>query len=80
MNTGEKFYPGQSLDRMESLKAYTINNAYSSFQEDDLGSITPGKYADLVILSTDILSVPEAEIPTARVDVTILAGEVAYRR
>lgn len=80
MNTGEKFYPDEALTRMESLRAYTINNAYAAFQEDVLGSITPGKYADLVILSKDILSVPEAEIPTAEVDVTILAGEVAYRR
>ncbi|MEQ9570320.1 MAG: amidohydrolase, partial [Longimicrobiales bacterium] len=80
MNTGEKFYPDEALTRMESLRAYTINNAYAAFQEDDLGSITPGKYADLVILSQDILSVPEAEIPSTRVDVTILAGEVAYRR
>ncbi len=80
MNTGEKFYADQALNRMESLRAYTLNNAYAAFQEDDLGSITPGKYADLVILSRDILSVPEAEIPGTEVDVTILAGNVAYRR
>lgn len=79
-NTGERFHPEQSLDRMESLKAYTINNAIASFQEDDLGSITPGKYADLVILSDDILTIDEADIPDARVDLTILAGEVVYRR
>lgn len=78
--TGEKFHPEQALDRMESLKAYTINNARASFQEDDLGSITPGKYADLVILSHDILTIDEAEIPSTRVEVTILGGEVAYRR
>lgn len=79
-NTGQKFHPEQALDRMESLKAYTINNAIASFQEDDLGSITPGKYADLVILSKDILAIDEAEIPSAEVDVTILGGRVAYRR
>ncbi len=79
-NTGERFYPGEALTRMESLKAYTLNAAYSAFQEDVLGSITPGKYADLVILSKDILTIPEDEIPTAEVDVTILGGSVAYRR
>lgn len=78
--TGDRFYPDEALNRMESLRAYTINNAYAAFQEDVLGSITPGKYADLVILSKDILTVPEDEIPTAEVDLTVLAGEVVYRR
>ncbi|MBT8338229.1 MAG: amidohydrolase [Gemmatimonadetes bacterium] len=80
MNNGEVFYPDQALDRVESLRAYTINAAYSAFQEDVMGSITPGKYGDLVILSADILTIPEEEIPSAEVDVTILGGEVAYRR
>lgn len=80
MNTGERFYPGQALTRMESLKAYTLNAAYSAFQEDVMGSITPGKYADLAILDRDILTIPEEEIPEARVDMTILGGEVVYRR
>lgn len=79
-NTGQRFYPDEALTRMESLKAYTLNAAYSAFQDDVLGSITPGKYADLVILSKDILTIPEAEIPTAEVDVTVLGGRVAYRR
>ncbi len=79
-STGEKFHPEQALTRMESLRAYTLNNAYAAFQEEVLGSLTPGKYADLVILSKDILTVPEAEIPSAEVDVTVLAGRVAYRR
>ncbi len=79
-NTGERFYPEQSLTRMEALRAYTMNNALAAFQEDVVGSITPGKYADLVILSKDILAIEESEIPSAEVDVTILAGEVVYRR
>jgi predicted amidohydrolase YtcJ len=65
---------------MESLKAYTLNAAYSGFQEDVMGSITPGKYADVAILDRDILTIPEEEIPEAQVDVTILGGEVVYRR
>ncbi len=78
--TGERFYPDEALNRMESLRAYTINNAFAAFQEDVLGSITPGKYADLAILSDDILMIPEEEIPTAVVDMTVMAGRVAYRR
>jgi predicted amidohydrolase YtcJ len=80
MNTGQAFYPDQALNRMESLRAYTINAAYSAFQEDVMGSITPGKYGDLAILSADILAIPEDQIPGTEVDVTILGGEVVYRR
>jgi hypothetical protein len=78
--TGERFYPDQALTRMEALRSYTINNAWAAFQEDVLGSLTPGKYADIVVLSADILTIPEAEIPGAQVDLTILGGEVRYRR
>jgi hypothetical protein len=80
MNNGERFYPGQTLTRMESLEAYTRNAAYSAFQEDVMGSITPGKYGDLAILDRDILTIPEEEIPRAQVDMTILGGEVVYIR
>jgi predicted amidohydrolase YtcJ len=44
------------------------------------GTITPGKLADVVVLSKDILVVPEEKIRTARVDLTILNGKVSYRR
>jgi predicted amidohydrolase YtcJ len=68
------------LTRAEALRAYTLNNAYASFQERELGSITPGKYADVVVLSKDIMRIPEEEIPSARADWTIVGGEVRYRR
>lgn len=80
MNTGERFYPDQALSRIESLRAYTINAAWSAFQDDVMGSITPGKYADLAILDRNILTVAEEEIPEAQVDLTILGGEVVFRR
>lgn len=79
-NTGERFYPAQALERMEALKSYTLNNAYAAFMEDEVGSITPGKRADITVLDRDILEIPEEEIPSARVELTILDGEVAYRR
>jgi len=75
---GTVFTPEQRLTRAEALQAYTLNNAYASFQEGELGSITPGKYADIVVLSRDIMTVPEAEIPTARVLYTIVGGRVKY--
>jgi hypothetical protein len=79
-NTGDIFYPDQRMTREEALRSYTLNNAYAAFEEDVKGSITPGKLADIVVLSKDIMLVPEEEIPTAQVDVTIVGGEVRYRR
>jgi hypothetical protein len=80
MSTGEKFYPGQAMTREEALRSYTLGAAFAAFEELEKGSITPGKLADLVVLSRDIMTVPEEQIPTAQVDVTILAGAVKYRR
>jgi predicted amidohydrolase YtcJ len=77
---GRVFVPSQRLTRDEALRAYTLNNAYASFQERELGSLTPGKYADVVVMSQDIMRIPESEIPSARVDYTIVAGTVRYRR
>jgi predicted amidohydrolase YtcJ len=77
---GTRFLPSQRMTRDEALRSYTLANAYASFEEGVKGSITPGKLADLVVLSKDIMRVPEAEIPTARVDLTILGGKVRYRR
>jgi predicted amidohydrolase YtcJ len=74
------FVPSQRLTRAEALRAYTLNSAYASFQERELGSLTPGKYADVVVLSKDIMAIPEQEIPSARADYTIVGGVVKYRR
>ena len=77
---GSVFVPAQRLSRSEALRAYTLNNAFASFAEPELGSLTPGKYADVVVLSKDIMTVPEPEIPTAQVDYTIVGGVLKYRR
>ncbi|MDC0174463.1 amidohydrolase [Pseudomonadales bacterium] len=79
-NKGERFYPAQVMTRMEALKSYTINNAYAAFEEDLKGSLTPGKYADIVVLSQDILTIPEAQIPMTEVDFTIIGGQVKFDR
>lgn len=79
-NTGERFYPDQALDRMEALRSYTLNNAYAAFQEDELGSLSVGKLADITVLDRDILEIPEEEIPAATVEMTIVDGEIRYRR
>jgi len=79
LNDGTVFFPDQRLTRMEALQTYTINGAYSAFEEDIKGSLTPGKLADITVLSKDILTIPEDEIPTAKVMYTIVGGRVMYR-
>jgi predicted amidohydrolase YtcJ len=80
MKNGEAFYPDQKMSREETLRSYTINCAYASFQEDILGSLTPGKLGDITVLSKDILTVPDDEILDSEVLYTIVGGKVLYRK
>lgn len=80
LKNGEIFNPEQRMSRFDALKSYTINGAYAAFDEDIKGSITPGKLADIVILSKDILTIPEAEIPQSEVLYTILGGKIVYQK
>lgn len=80
MRTGERFFADQAMTREEALRSYTIDCAYAAFQDEILGSLTPGKLADLVVLDRDILTIPEEEIPSTLVDLTIVGGEVRHRR
>jgi predicted amidohydrolase YtcJ len=77
---GSVFYPDQRMTRMEALKSYTINGAFAAFEENSKGSLKAGKYADMVILSNDIMTIPEGEIPSAQVLYTIVGGKVRYKR
>ncbi len=80
MADSTNFFEEQALSREEALRSYTINNAVAVFEDDIKGSLTPGKLADIVVLSEDILAMPADEIPNAQVDVTILGGRVVYER
>lgn len=80
MVNGEKFYPEHAMTREEALQTYTFNNAYAAFEEDIKGSLTPGKYADITVLSQDLLTVEEDKIPDTTVEFTIVGGEVKYKR
>ena len=77
MKDGKRFHPEQCTTRMEALRAATILNAYAAFEEDLKGSLEPGKLADVVVLSKDILTCDEAELARARVLKTIVGGKVA---
>jgi len=74
------FYLDQRMSREEALRSYTINCAYAAFQEDILGSLTPGKLADITVLSEDIMTIPDDEILNTEVLYTIVGGKVLYQK
>ncbi len=79
LKDGTRFFPEQSMTRDEALRSYTLSNAYAAFEENTKGSLVPGKLGDLTVLSKDILTVPEDEIPSAKVVYTIVGGKIAYQ-
>ena len=70
--------PEQKISVEEAVRAYTVGSAYAEFQEKVKGSITPGKLADLVILSRDIFKIDAKDIESTKVVMTILDGRVIY--
>ncbi|MFI4967650.1 MAG: amidohydrolase [Gammaproteobacteria bacterium] len=74
------FHPEQAMTREEALRSYTWNNAYATFSEPLRGSLAVGKYADITVLSQDIMSVPVDAIPATQVMYTLVGGKLVYRR
>ena len=72
--------PQEKLTREEALRGFTLDAAYALALERDLGSLEVGKRADVVVFASDIMTVPEPEIPRSEVDLTIVGGRVAYDR
>lgn len=70
----------QKMTRAEALKSYTLDGAYAEFEEDFKGSIEVGKAADFTIFDKDIMEVPEQEILTTKVMMTVMAGKVVYKK
>jgi predicted amidohydrolase YtcJ len=70
--------PEQKISVEETVRAYTIGSAYAEFQDHVKGSITPGKLADLVILSRDIFEIDPQEIEKVKVELTMVDGCVVY--
>ncbi len=80
LKDGSVFYTDQRMSRMEALRSYTINVAKSGFEEKIKGSLEIGKLADIVVLSKDILTVDEDEIPSTKVVYTIVGGKIEYEQ
>ncbi len=78
--SAEGWHPEQAMTRDQALKAFTLWPALAAFEERERGSIEVGKWADFTILDKDIMQVPEAEILTARNMMTVVNGQVVWRR
>ena len=79
MKNGSIFYGSQRMTREEALRSYTLAGAYASFEENLKGSLTVGKLADITVLSNDILTVPEEDIPGTKVLYTVIGGKIFYK-
>ena len=72
--------PEQKIKLPEAVEAYTMGSAYAEFQEKEKGSITPGKLADMVLLSDDIFQLDPKKIGDVQVDLTMVGGKVVWNR
>jgi predicted amidohydrolase YtcJ len=77
---GSIFQPEQRMTRKQTLRSYTINNAYAAFEENFKGSLELGKLADVTVLSKDIMTVPEDEILDTEIVYTIIGGKIKFKK
>jgi predicted amidohydrolase YtcJ len=71
--------PDQTIDLETAIRGYTINGAYANFVEHNRGSITPGKYADLVLLSENLFEIPKDKIKDGKVVWTMVGGKEVWK-
>ena len=79
IDTGFEFFPSQAMTRAEAIKSYTYNNAYAAFEDELKGSLKIGKLADMVLLSKNLLDVPDSEILQTKVLLTIVGGHIKFQ-
>jgi predicted amidohydrolase YtcJ len=72
--------PEQRIRVEEALRAYTTGAAFAGFEEKEKGSFAPGRLADFVVLSGDLLSIPARQLDGIRVEATVVGGRVVYPR
>ena len=73
------WFPEQRTTRQEALFSMTMWPAYAAFMEGESGSLTPGKFADFVVLDRDIMTIAPEEVLGARVLMTVLGGKAVYK-
>ncbi|MFQ5695598.1 MAG: amidohydrolase, partial [Terriglobia bacterium] len=72
--------PAERLTLEEAIRAYTWGSAYAEFEEHRKGTLAPGKFADLIVLSQDITRVPQRDLLRTEVLVTMVGGKVVYEK
>lgn len=76
---GPNWRPDQAVDHQAALRMFTLEPAWASFREDELGSIEVGKRADFTVFDIDLMTVPAEQIPHGRALMTVIDGEVQFR-
>ena len=79
-DTGFEFFPEQRMTRKEAISSYTLWNAFAAFEEKDKGSLSIGKLADMVVLSNNLLTCSDEDILNTKVLMTIVGGDIKYRK
>lgn len=77
---GEEVTPTESLTAFQALRAYTYGSAYATFLEGDMGSLAPGKLADVAVLSDDVTRIQPERIREIEVLATVIGGSVAFEK
>lgn len=80
LDNPKPFYPEQAMTREEAMYSYTLGNAYAAFEEKDKGSLEIGKYADLVVLSNNLITCKEEDILKTNVLRTYVNGELKFQK
>lgn len=74
------WFPKERISMEEALEAYTLGSAYAEGQANEKGSLEPGKWADMIILSRNLLEIMSKEVLGTKVDITMVGGKIVYRR
>jgi predicted amidohydrolase YtcJ len=70
--------PTEAITREQAVRAYTFGSAFAEFAENEKGTLTKGKLADLAVLSQDIFAAPMPELPKTNSTLTIVDGKIVY--
>jgi predicted amidohydrolase YtcJ len=79
-SSGRVFGPDEAVSRQQAIEMYTRDGAYFTWEEHQKGTLEAGKYADMIVLNRDPLTVSPEQLLKTQVDLTIVGGRIVYRR